>query len=158
MKQTKTARRQDRYSHYVSDASVRRVWAAVTQAPCATTRALGNTVGLSAGGVSAALRILNDAGYIHAPRERRRARTVLVPFVEVRQEEVYMSVVSRYLQAAREAFPQPSAAMAAHIEGVPDDDDLDARQVRWDALSNAERETLWGIAEQLRQTDAAADR
>lgn len=70
-----------RYGYYVGRQAIRRVWAAVTQQPCATVRELARVAQLDYRGVACAIRVLHDAGYIDAPPKLARARRVLVPFV-----------------------------------------------------------------------------
>lgn len=79
---TKTEQRNARYKQYVSDASTRLVWRAVTRTPQATTREIGAVVGLGHSGVSAALRMLKDAGYIDFAHKSRGARTILIGYAE----------------------------------------------------------------------------
>lgn len=80
---TKSAKRIQRYKHYVADDSVRRVWRAVTKQPQATTRELGDAINLSPSGVRAALRMLRDAGYIDFAPRSAGARTILMGFAEI---------------------------------------------------------------------------
>lgn len=81
---TRTAALQARYGVAPSDAYTRRVWAAVTRTPRASTKELAVAVGSPAssyGTVAAALRILRDAGYISFADGARRARKIVIPFV-----------------------------------------------------------------------------
>jgi hypothetical protein len=75
--------RQRLYGAHASDALTRRVWAAVTRTPCATTKALARELGQanSWSSVAAALRILRDAGYIAFEDGAKNARQVIVPFI-----------------------------------------------------------------------------
>ncbi len=82
---TKTKRRNARYKQYVSDASTRMVWRLVTKTPQATTRAIGEAVGLGCGSVSAALRMLRDAGYIDFAHKSRGARTIVIGYAETNE-------------------------------------------------------------------------
>jgi predicted transcriptional regulator len=82
---TKTQQRNARYKQYVSDASTRLVWRVVTRTPQATTREIGAAIGLGHSGVSAALRMLRDAGYIDFAPRAARARTVLIGYAETNE-------------------------------------------------------------------------
>ena len=72
--------RREKYS-FVSDRTVRRVWAEVTRTPHATTEEMAQRVGKAKSTVHVALLMLRDAGYINFPNKSYRARTVIVPFV-----------------------------------------------------------------------------
>lgn len=67
----------------VSPKLARRVWAAVSAEPCASTRELADMAGCAHSSVRLALRRLRDVGYIDFPDGASRARRVIVPFVVV---------------------------------------------------------------------------
>jgi predicted transcriptional regulator len=69
------------YGTHLTPTNIRRVWAAITRNPNASNRELARTVGLSFGAIAGALRFLKDASYITFPKGRRRAITVLIPFL-----------------------------------------------------------------------------
>lgn len=75
-----------RYGAHVSERTVRRVWALVSREPQITTRTLARRLGYgSTAGMSVALRVLKDAGYIDFPPDTERARTILVPFIAIKE-------------------------------------------------------------------------
>jgi DNA-binding MarR family transcriptional regulator len=69
--------------YQLSFRAVRRVWAAVSMTPQATLRELMPVTGLAQGTIGMALRHLQSLGYIDFDPRVARARTVLVPFIEV---------------------------------------------------------------------------
>lgn len=72
------------YGSAPSVAYIRRVWAAVSRQPGASTKELALALGSpesSYGTVAASLRVLRDAGYISFNDRESRARRVLVPFI-----------------------------------------------------------------------------
>ena len=76
-----------RYGAHVSERTVRRVWAIVSREPQITTRRLAQQLGYgSTAGMSVALRILRDAGYIDFEAKTERARTILIPFITLRKQ------------------------------------------------------------------------
>jgi len=66
---------------------VRRVWAAVTRDPQATLEELGVGVGYTKSMVRLILRKLRAMGHIDYQDRSKGARTILVPFVEVRKTD-----------------------------------------------------------------------
>lgn len=66
-----------------------------------------------------------------------------------------MSITEQYIQAIRTAYPVPSPALVAYLNGCFAEN-LGARQACWEALTDAEREAIREIAEQVTQNDAAA--
>lgn len=70
-----------------------------------------------------------------------------------------MKLFDQYLDAVKAQFPSPSAAMAAYIHGLETIDqaadvadinaELDARQARWEALSEEEQIACQAIAATL---------
>lgn len=78
--------RQERYGCYVSDHLVRRVWAVLTNEPQITVRDLAGRLGCRTwAGVAIALKVLRDAGYIEFEKGTERARTIVVPFIELKR-------------------------------------------------------------------------
>ena len=70
-----------RYGRYVSEALLRRVWAAVTKEPQIRVRPLAAQLGYrSCSDVSIALRVLRDAGYIDFADRSIGTRQIIVPF------------------------------------------------------------------------------
>lgn len=65
------------YGALMGRAVVRRVWAALTISPNASTRELAKQLGISYGDVGKAVKILRDAGYVQV--DGARARRVLIP-------------------------------------------------------------------------------
>jgi predicted transcriptional regulator len=81
---TQTEATRAHYGAAPSAQFVRKVWAAVTRTPRASVKELAVAVGApesSFGNVSAALRMLRDAGYIAFNNHAKLARRILVPFV-----------------------------------------------------------------------------
>jgi len=60
---------------------IRRVWAAVSQAPQSSQRELMARLGMSHSAVQTALDALEDAGYIKQVPRASRARRIVVPFI-----------------------------------------------------------------------------
>lgn len=70
--------------HRISPQMLRQVWAAVTAHPQMPIRALAKTLRRSNSTVIDTLHALRDAGYINFEDRTERTRTVLVPFIELR--------------------------------------------------------------------------
>lgn len=81
-----TSRMSKRYYGHATTQDIRRVWAAVSAAPQSTLRELASTLGMHFSGVGAALRLLKDAGYIDFPKGTDHARTILIPFIELKKD------------------------------------------------------------------------
>ena len=80
---TKTARR---YGYHVQPDQARQVWAALTAEPSRPLIAIAAELGLSRSCVSAARRLLRDAGYVDFDdRKQGTATRILVPFHVVRE-------------------------------------------------------------------------